>query len=96
MIKEKKIITEILPRSAPVSQQLVDKIKQQQTDGKVIYEEFTNKGMLFCLNCEHPFSVNETKDARCQMCIRDRDSTVYQCIRASVCKRRGAAAFVAA
>ena len=64
MIKEKKIITEILPRSAPVSQQLVDKIKQQQTDGKVIYEEITNKGMLFCLNCEHPFSVNETKDAR--------------------------------
>lgn len=68
MIKEKKIITEILPRSAPVSQQLVDKIKQQQTDGKVIYEEFTNKGMLFCLNCEHPFSVNETKDARCPYC----------------------------
>ena len=57
MVKEKKILTEILPKSVPVSQELVDKLKRQQIDGKVIYEEYTNHGKLFCLNCEHSFSV---------------------------------------
>lgn len=68
MVKEKKILTEILPKSAPVSQELVDKLKRQQMDGKVIYEEYTNHGKLFCLNCEHSFSVNETGDTRCPFC----------------------------
>lgn len=49
MVKEKKILTEILPKSAPVSQELVDKLKRQQMDGKVIYEEYTNHGKPFCL-----------------------------------------------
>ena len=35
MVKEKKILTEILPKSAPVSREVVDKLKRQQIDGKV-------------------------------------------------------------
>ena len=68
MIKEKKIITEILPKSAPVSRRVVDEFKRKRTDGKVIYEVYTNQGILFCLNCEHSFSVNETGEVRCPYC----------------------------
>lgn len=68
MVKEKKILTEILPKSAPVSREVVDEFKRKRTDGKVIYEEYTNQGILFCLNCEQSFAVNEIGDTRCPFC----------------------------
>lgn len=68
MVKEKKILTEILPKSAPVSQEVLDEFKRKRTDGKVIYEEYTNQGILFCLNCEQSFAVNEIGEVRCPHC----------------------------
>ena len=75
MVKEKKILTEILPKSAPVSRELVDKLKRQQIDGKVtpLHSRNLQKGNCTGARNVQQIGGSNTKDKKFYKTVGERE-----------------------
>ncbi len=68
MLRVKKILEEILPKTREVSPEQMEAYRKAECDGAIIYEEYSSKDCLYCLNCGTVYSAQDAGGTACPTC----------------------------
>lgn len=68
MLRAKKILEEILPKTREVTSKQMEEYRKSECDGAVIYEEYSSQDRLHCLNCGTVYSTQDTGGTACPTC----------------------------
>ncbi len=68
MLRVKKILEEILPKTTELEQYRVDDYASANNDGMIIYDEYSSKGVFHCMNCKTDFKAPTEGELVCPRC----------------------------
>lgn len=68
MLRAKKILEEILPKTREVTEWQMAEYRRAECDGAVIYEEYRSEDRLRCLNCGTVYSAQDAGGTACPTC----------------------------
>ena len=68
MLRAKKILEEVLPRTGKVTDEQMEEFRMSACDGAVIYEEYSSTDRLHCLNCGTSYSAQDAGGTACPTC----------------------------
>lgn len=68
MLRAKKILEEILPKTKEVTDEQMEEFRMLECDGAVIYEEYSSTDRLYCLNCGTSYSAQDAGGTACPAC----------------------------